>query len=167
MATHCSVLAWGIPWTEESGVYSPWGPKERNRTERLTLSLLFLHVCPLLTKPSREALRSDCFSTSSSPWKAPMSCINVRNGIFPAVSVNKDVTVISDDRPPVWTGEPWGHSRRKEYLPSSSQPPDCSHSLWWASRKLGSWTQDSVPRSLRCISKEWFQWAQTLVSSHT
>ena len=23
-ATHSSILAWGIPWTEEPGSYSPW-----------------------------------------------------------------------------------------------------------------------------------------------
>ena len=36
MATHSSILAWRIPWTEESG-----GPqsKESDTTERLTLSL--------------------------------------------------------------------------------------------------------------------------------
>ena len=28
MATHSSILAWGIPWTEELGGYSPWGGKE-------------------------------------------------------------------------------------------------------------------------------------------
>ena len=28
-------------------------------------------------------------------------------------------------------------------------------------------TQDTGPRELRCISKEWFQWAQTLASSQT
>ena len=28
MATHSSILAWRIPWTEESGgIYSPWGRK--------------------------------------------------------------------------------------------------------------------------------------------
>ena len=27
MATHSSVLAWEIPWTEETGGYSPWGHK--------------------------------------------------------------------------------------------------------------------------------------------
>ena len=28
MATHSSVLAWRIPWTEEpGGLYSPWGPE--------------------------------------------------------------------------------------------------------------------------------------------
>ena len=28
MATLSSTLAWGIPWTEEPGGYSPWGRKE-------------------------------------------------------------------------------------------------------------------------------------------
>ena len=28
MATHPSILAWRIPWTEEPGGYSPWGHKE-------------------------------------------------------------------------------------------------------------------------------------------
>ena len=39
MATHSSVLAWKIPWTEEPGrLYGPWGHKESNMTERLTHS---------------------------------------------------------------------------------------------------------------------------------
>ena len=37
MATHSSVLAWRIPWTEEPG--SPWGCEESDTTKRLTLSL--------------------------------------------------------------------------------------------------------------------------------
>ena len=36
MATHCSVLAWKIPWTEEPGCCSPWGLEESDTTERLT-----------------------------------------------------------------------------------------------------------------------------------
>ena len=39
MATHSSVLAWRIPWTEESAGYSPWCGKESDTTEQLTLSL--------------------------------------------------------------------------------------------------------------------------------
>ena len=27
MATHSSILAWGIPWTEKPGGYSPWDHK--------------------------------------------------------------------------------------------------------------------------------------------
>ena len=33
LATHCSILAWEIPWTEEPGGYSPWGHKELDTTE--------------------------------------------------------------------------------------------------------------------------------------
>ena len=34
IATHSSILAWRIPWTEESGgLYSPWGHKESDTTE--------------------------------------------------------------------------------------------------------------------------------------
>ena len=36
MATHSSILARRIPWTEKPGGYSPWGHKESDRTERLT-----------------------------------------------------------------------------------------------------------------------------------
>ena len=39
MATHSSILAWRIPWTEEPDrLYSPWGHKKSDTTERLTLS---------------------------------------------------------------------------------------------------------------------------------
>ena len=31
-ATHSSILAWKIPWTEEPGGYSPWGLKELDTT---------------------------------------------------------------------------------------------------------------------------------------
>ena len=34
MATHSSILAWRIQWTEELEGYSPWGGKELNMTER-------------------------------------------------------------------------------------------------------------------------------------
>ena len=35
MATHSSIHAWKIPWTEEpGGLYSPWGRKESDTTEQ-------------------------------------------------------------------------------------------------------------------------------------
>ena len=36
MATHSSILAWKIPWTEEPEGYSPWGHKESDVAERLS-----------------------------------------------------------------------------------------------------------------------------------
>ena len=40
MATHSSILAWRIPWTEDPGVlYSPWGCKESDTTEQLSTNI--------------------------------------------------------------------------------------------------------------------------------
>ena len=40
MATHSSILAWKIAWTEEpGGIHSPWGLKESDRTERLHFTM--------------------------------------------------------------------------------------------------------------------------------
>ena len=36
MATHSSILAWGILWTEEPAGYSLWGPEESDTTEQLS-----------------------------------------------------------------------------------------------------------------------------------
>ena len=44
MATNSSILAWIIPWTEEPGGLQPWGHKESDTTEQLTLSLFHLHM---------------------------------------------------------------------------------------------------------------------------
>ena len=39
MTTHSSILAWKIPWTESLEGYSPWGRKESDTTEQLTLHI--------------------------------------------------------------------------------------------------------------------------------
>ena len=39
MATHSSVLAWRIPWTEGPGGLQSWGRQESDMTEQLTLVL--------------------------------------------------------------------------------------------------------------------------------
>ena len=38
MATHSSILAWRIPWQRSLGSPNPWGRKESDTTERLTVS---------------------------------------------------------------------------------------------------------------------------------
>ena len=40
MATHCSILAWRMPWTGSLAGYSPWGHKELDTTERLALAFI-------------------------------------------------------------------------------------------------------------------------------
>ena len=41
METQSSILAWEIPLTQGLVGYSPWGRKESDMTERLSLSLSF------------------------------------------------------------------------------------------------------------------------------
>ena len=45
MATHSSILAWKIPWTEEPVSYHPWGHKESDMTEPLSM---LIPICILL-----------------------------------------------------------------------------------------------------------------------
>ena len=64
MATHLSILAWRIPWTEDLAVYSPRGRRELDTTERLhslyflSFSFVFL-VCEIrLIKPTLPSDKS-------------------------------------------------------------------------------------------------------------
>ena len=41
MASHSSILAWKMPWTEKLGSYSPWGCEELDTTEQLCTHTLF------------------------------------------------------------------------------------------------------------------------------
>ena len=52
MATHSSVLAWRIPWTDLVGC-RPWGRTELDMTELLSLTLLLniFYVCSILFVP--------------------------------------------------------------------------------------------------------------------
>ena len=45
-ATHSSILAWRIPWTEEpGGLYNPWGYKELDTTELLMQDFYSIWPC--------------------------------------------------------------------------------------------------------------------------
>ena len=70
MATHSSILAWRNPWKSLAG-YSPWGCKESDMTERLTLQALlwFLNVCRVLFVPlfhRSHTLHSHCLHPTHS-----------------------------------------------------------------------------------------------------
>ena len=43
MATHSSILAWRIPWTEESGGLQSWDCKESDMSEQLRLHIVFYY----------------------------------------------------------------------------------------------------------------------------
>ena len=46
MATHSSILAWEIPWTEEPVGYSPRGHEESDMTEWLSMRVYLCHCLP-------------------------------------------------------------------------------------------------------------------------
>ena len=41
IATHSSILAWRIPWTEGLAGHSPWGLKESDTTKKLNMHAVF------------------------------------------------------------------------------------------------------------------------------
>ena len=56
MATHSSIVVWRTPWTWSLVGYIPWGCKELDTTEQLTLSFSLSH-------------------THTEAWKMTTSCI--------------------------------------------------------------------------------------------
>ena len=42
MATHSTIPAWKIPWTEDSG--SPWSGKESDMTEHMSTCCTYLYT---------------------------------------------------------------------------------------------------------------------------
>ena len=64
MATHSSILAWEIPWTES--LYSPWGHKEADTTERL----IYTHKHTYTENPQLHIL---CCRTNS--------CLGISDGL--------------------------------------------------------------------------------------
>ena len=78
---HSSSLSWRIPWTEKpGGLYSPWGHKESDMTERLThfhfhrvqyaVLVLCTHSCMLVWANTR-CTHTCAIDTRAcvSPWK--------------------------------------------------------------------------------------------------
>ena len=85
MATHSSILAWEIPWTEEPGGLQSTGHKELNSTEQLTLSLWLVahnpvHVGVFMISSVQSLSRVRLFAT---PWiascQASLSITNSRS----------------------------------------------------------------------------------------
>ena len=54
MATHSSILAWRIPWTEEPGGLQSMGRKELDMTERLHFKCVYTLVALIMKIESGE-----------------------------------------------------------------------------------------------------------------
>ena len=51
MATHSSIHAWRIPWTEEPGGSQSMGLQSQIRLKHLKVKVLVPHLCPTLWGP--------------------------------------------------------------------------------------------------------------------
>ena len=74
MATHSSILAWKIPWTEEPGGLSPWGRKESDTTEHTwgcSVSAEKLGQKEMLQVGGRCCTKTSAPSASWLPWVMP------------------------------------------------------------------------------------------------
>ena len=51
MAVHSSILAWRIPWTEETGGYSPWGRRESDtiRATEHACTFVYPSTCSMVS----------------------------------------------------------------------------------------------------------------------
>ena len=92
MATHSSILAWRIPWTEEPGKLQSRRVTKLNTTEQLTLSLFSPHIpytpapLDLASSISYHHLSLLCLRVQPSlpgspvylPASSHMACLNVR-----------------------------------------------------------------------------------------
>ena len=89
-ATHSSILAWRISWR---GVFSPWGHKESDMTERLPFSLfslpcVSLSVCVLSYSVMSHSLRPhDC----SPPGSSVHGMLQARIMEWVAISSSRDL----------------------------------------------------------------------------
>ena len=101
MATHSSILAWRIPWTEEAAGLQSWGHRESDTTECLTTSVIYLSICPssgdmvLVTQSCLTPCDHIAYSPlgSSDPWTSPGKNTGVGShfllqGIFPTQRSN-------------------------------------------------------------------------------
>ena len=71
MATHCSIFAWRIPWTESLVGYRPWSLKEPDTTEQLSTAHTETSMWPFKLPP-RKVIRS--VSQSRLTLCNPMDC---------------------------------------------------------------------------------------------
>ena len=78
MATHSSILAWRIPWTEEPativGCNKPRGHKELDINEQRTFSLSQTYCTPLSTPPPTRHSTLNGLSENRAPKKFPVLC---------------------------------------------------------------------------------------------
>ena len=137
MATHCSALAWGMPWTQEPAGYGPRGQRESDRNE------------PLGLRVGRDAAGFSSLSFGSPACAGPTPAAGAPT-LFLTLSFPEAVTPRLGDTP---QGAVWSSTATKaktERLPSPScRPP--APTRWAQGRERPGWNPrrvGSTPSSL-------------------
>ena len=96
MATHCSILAWKIPWMEEPGLgYSPWGPKELDTPGWPHFPFLSAYLMLLLLLPGILipvcALSSLAFHMIYSAYRLNKQSDNIQSWCTPYSIFNQSI----------------------------------------------------------------------------
>ena len=86
MATHSSILAWEIPWTENLAGWSPWGCKESDKTEHAhTHTHIYIYwILSLFKYTTYRYLKRDGGVLSVSFYR----CVEEEKGFLDPVSVS-------------------------------------------------------------------------------
>ena len=71
-ATHSSILAWRILWTVYMDMYSPWGFKESDMTEGLSLSKILVAVEIMVAQTVKHLLTMQDTWVWSLDWEDPL-----------------------------------------------------------------------------------------------
>ena len=123
METHSSIFAWRIPWTEGPGGLHPWGCKESDKTEQLTLTninqLKRLWLVYLRKRMARAMFPVQTCGVPCTPTKMSLDLFQL-----------KEATEIFKRQA---TGQ---RKTRKQWLKSQG----CPFSLW-----NGTWPSSSPP----------------------
>ena len=69
MATHSSILAWRIPWTEEPGGPQSMGSQRVTQLKRLNKLHVFQYAGKMVWKDTQDCVLSpSVMSDSATPW---------------------------------------------------------------------------------------------------
>ena len=162
MATHSSILAWRIPWTEEPGGLQSTGSQESDKTERLHFHFLFftaksLQSCPTLCNPIDGSLRG-LPTRLPCPWGSPgkntgvgchflLQCMKVKGEsevtqLCPTLSDPMDCSLPGSSVHGIFQARvlEWGASVLREQPPPHPATPDpCSSSVTSCKESIVWW----------------------------
>ena len=140
MATHSSILAWRIPWTEEPGRLCPRGRKESDTTE-------WLHFTSLHFPSSWNSFRAikvkwvSCYS-SQAPSHHNWLYVNADGGWLSRELIMNRGLEVSVSLP--------GSPGRGEWLEvESNTNGQCCNQLCWHNRTITKHPKDEVQRTSR------------------